>query len=358
MIGIDPAGWRIRCDGVWTRPEALTEPVVLPGTAAGHSAFTVAYINNRLVFKGNPTGHLTGQNWYGSNNVHALTRAVIRSLIARDLIHGTAAAVRRVHTGHVRLHELAFAGYWRVGPHRFETATALKSVLAAAVSHTESRHPYSVHLYNGHGAIVRSRTASFTVYCKQEAANAVTPGWQHPLVPDTRAVSEYLRVETTLKYGWFAADRCNLRDWDSTDWDAVATRVLDDCWGNRFHLRYLMTCPNIGHTAYANGWPPPDRAAFVLWMRGGTLDARTRRRLYSRHGLNTFITAAGHYHVLWALLRTSVHATAQHVETRLRHAVTFPTRDALAPAVATTGKLERVACAKTYARVLAACEIA
>jgi hypothetical protein len=225
-------------------------------------------------------------------------------LVDEGLVKWGRVLSRAIQRDEVNVHELAFAMYCPLGNDIDRFTDLLKSCYGSVVQHFNPKHPIHVHLYQGPGAIVRTNDVSLTWYSKYLKTYQENPSWSHPIIDGfSEELRQDLRIECTVKYNWFGAIKRKLSYWRDADYKAIEQKLFDACLGKRFHLQYIMNCPNVFSHNYTEDWSTADRNAFNNWLEGAQLDARTIRRLYNRHGFNAGLSAVGHRNLLWSLLR-------------------------------------------------------
>lgn len=324
VLGIPRVGRiSVKLAGVWKFLDTIPDRAVITSPCGG-SAVTLNIIDNTVVLRGNPIGWLTGQNWIGTNDAYALTHRLLSALSENELVRWGRETTQAIDSDELNWHELAFAQYIDLGKDIDAFTDLLKSSYGAIAQHINPRHPISLHLYPGNGFILRNATTSLTGYNKYQKTFNENPSYSHRLVdPIAESLEHSLRIEATLKYNWFGKKRC-LQHWRNNDWTATQTQVFEEFLGRRFHLEYVLSCPNVYADDYTRDWTPADARAFAFWKTGKVPDARTLRRLYSRHGFDGALSLEGHRNLLWTMLRPrSLHVPAQtdlrNVKTTVGH---------------------------------------
>ncbi len=303
VLGIPRLGHtRVRLADKWYKLEDVPDKAVLLSPCGG-SALTLSCKDSVTVMRCNPVGWLTGQNWVGPNNAYAMTHRVLDALVEQDLVKWSPQVREAISNDEVNFHELAFAQYADLGTHLERFSDLLKSCYGAVAQHLNPKHPVHIHLFQGPGLILRDRVSTLTMYSKYLKTFEEDPRYSHHIV-DTLAESlrTHMRIETTVKYNWFAKRR-SLAAWRNADWDTVQAELFQNFLGDRFYLDYITRCPNVFTPNYASGWPKADRKLFSEWQAGRIPDARAIRRMKLRHGFNAGLSFVGHKNLLWTLFR-------------------------------------------------------
>lgn len=347
---------RVRVKGQMVRLCDLPECRAVIASPFQGSSVMIGIVDDRIIVRGNPIGFLTNQNWIGTNDAYALSHRLLEALEEFQLVDWGRELRTLIAADRINFHELAFAMYVDCGRLQNKLTDLLKSTYGAISQHINPKHPIDVHLYHGPGLILRTASASLTIYDKYTKTYKDNPNWKHKVVTDahTTALQQSLRIECTVKYNWFGLRR-EFSHWRNADWDGIEHDLFADFLGKRFHLEYVMRCPNVWDPSFTARWSPKDREAFALWMKNQPIDARTARRLYQRHGFDCGLSVDGHRNLAWTMLRPDCLRVPHNFDPR--NVTTTPGAKLLAQFSPLVAKLHPGADDKTLQRIDKLCGI-
>lgn len=299
IVGFSPESIRVYYRNRWVKPAAIDNCFHVEHPDTGRK-LTLGFKNGKFILKVNPVGWLTGQNFFGTNNAHLLVISVLKTLIKNRDLRIQKDVWQSVLAGEYDIHQMAYNMYLRVDDHsKLELTDYLKTVFGGVASHLSHKLGQQFFLYSGAGFILKTRTQTLTVYDKvveQQVKSKVVPGNISSLLQDQ------LRVESTVKYGYFSKSKRRMSSWIKTDWDRAARKLILDTVGV-FNLEYLATCPNVFAPNYTSAWSDRDKALFKLWLSGVDIPSRDSGRLRRVRGFSTQFSVDAHKNTLHTLSR-------------------------------------------------------
>jgi hypothetical protein len=300
----------VRHHDTWIKPSALEPCIQVEHPTTGRK-LTLGFKNGKFILKANPISWLTGQNFFGTNNAHLLVMQVLRELLSLNLLRVQRPTLQRWSRGEYDIHQMAFNMYLRVDEaDKLLVADYLKTIFGGVASHMDHRLGQQYMLYSGSGFIIKTKTQTLCVYDK--IVEQVQKGFKLPArIRDL--LLHHLRVESTIKYGYFTASRRRMSAWLTCDWDKEARRIIQTTV-DLFNLDYLASCPNVFDPRYASSWTAYDKDLFASWLSGKDLSARHINKLKRLYGFVGSFPPNAHANTLHTLTRSKRPLTSSNLK--------------------------------------------
>jgi hypothetical protein len=352
IIGLPVDGIKVLYKDKYVSPRFI-ETYQIYESPVGGSKMTIGIKKGKLVIKGNPVSWLTAQNVHGSNNAWALVLALLANLKELRILKIEDSAWNSLKEGNFDIHQLAFNKYLRVvREDKSVVMDLLKSIFGSLASNTSTQTDMRWIMYTGLGMIINNRTVNLTMYDKREQLARKAPDFDSDLVPDLDFLHDLIRVEVTVKYGYFSTKKRRMSWWRNKDWDEIANDLLVKTLKD-FGVDYVIRCPNIYDPNYIANWRPQDRKLFESWLRHGALSKLDAGKLRRRYAFNAGINERGHRNILWALSRPK--SLREPVVVDLVNTTRFPGKDILSSIYPLADNLTTGASTKTLRLIDKAC---
>lgn len=352
IIGLPIKGIKVRCDGKYVPPPYIERYQIFESPNGGSSA-TIGLKKGKLVIKANPVSWLTAQNVHGSNNAWDLTLALLANFKETGILKIEDATWKSIQEGHFDIHQLAFNKYLRVnGEDKSVVMDLLKSIFGGLSSNNCTHSDMRWIMYTGPGMIINNRTVNLTMYDKREQLARKAPDFVSDLVPDLDFLHDLIRVEVTVKYGYFSTKKRRMSWWRNKDWDVVANDLLVKTLKD-FGVDYVIRCPNIYAPNFTANWRPQDQALFASWLRHGTLSKPDVGKLLRRYEFNAGISERGHRNILWTLARPK--SVREPITVDIANTTRFPGKTILSAIYPLADNLTTGASRKTLRLIDKAC---